>query len=149
MAIYKNCVCFASKITCTPIVVTSASTEVVCFIMFEDHNGRHITNALNGFTKDFLMENSHDIRKRFIYSYSYQQPPRRFSYYRTTKSLEQTRNLDEQYWLTSSASPDTHTYAGVGCAFFQSGITTQTSTARLNITITYYCKIWDRIDLDG
>lgn len=150
MQLYRNCMCFACKVVVRASPRNINTSEAIIYLMMEDNNGRHLTS---GITRDFLMENSHDLVKRVILNPQHvnRNNTQRMSMYRKIKNLQNKKELEPaQYAGTLTGGPPTLTYAYVGTTFrgsgFQSG---ETCSIMAQITITYYCKLWDRINLDA
>lgn len=144
---WRNCLCFATKVVVLAWTNTSvASMECHVYILMEDHNFRHAA----GCTRDFVVENGHDLRQKLLTCFPCNLRPIRLSYYRTTKSLEKKLELEPvSYCGYHSAGPNVYTYAQVGAVPARSVVTTEFTNAHCNISITYYCKLWDRINLDA
>lgn len=119
------------------------------YVLMEDHTFTHVGENV---TRDFLMENPINCRWRILYRDTNAQNFRtpRISMYRTIKQLEQKKELEPlTYSSTVSAGPQIYTYAKVGVRNIGSGTSPGNVTLHANVRITYYCKLFDRANMDA
>lgn len=144
MQIYKYCTCYGTKVRA--IFNLYLGHQCFGYILMEDHNFRHST----GITRDFLRENPRDCRSAYLFNGTYNSSPKTITLFRTTKSLEQKTELENPaYSSTSSGGPTIYTYAQVGIVPSGSGVNPGGCSVFVNIRITYYCKLFDRVNLDA
>lgn len=144
MQIYKYCTVFATKVRAIFTIVTGH--QAFGYVLMEDHNFRHVA----GITRDFLRENPRDVRSAYLFNGQYNTKPKTVTMFRTTKGLEHKTELENPaYSSTVSGGPTIYTYAQVGVLEAGSGVNPGGGQIYANIRITYYCKLFDRINLDA
>lgn len=143
MTIYRRCVCFASKITVRAINI--GNMEAYLYVLGENHDFRHT----NGVTRDFIRENPVNLRSKLVFQHEMNMRPTFIRSFRKIKSMEDKKELEPiTYGCTISSGPSIPTYWQVGSVYSASG-DISTSTTRVIIKIVYYCRLNDRINLDG
>lgn len=145
MALYAQCICFASKITLTAQHYSGENT--FCYILAMDNN---FYRGTTGVTRDFVREAPADVcRSAPLVNQIYNVRPLRMSMYRKVKFIEGVKDLDRsQYCCTGSSGPIRHTYFQVG-QIYQSSAPTSSTVSATRIMITYYCKLYDRGNVDA
>jgi len=142
--LYKYCIVFACKMVVTFDIYTGHSALV--YIMMEDHNFRHVT----GVTKDFLEENPRDVVYRYQYSGGKNVRPVTLKMFRTIKSLEGKLELEPaSYSSVVNGGPAVHTYGQIGTCYPSSGTSPGTTGTHAHVRVTYYCKFYDRVNVDA
>lgn len=126
----------------------SSAFFVLGYVLIEDHNFYHV----NGVTRDYLKENKLDsCRVRTILNPGAYSKSQGISMYRTIKRVEQKKELEPvNYQTTLSSGPQTPVYCQIGCmnAGSVAGVPPNVTTY-VNVTVTYYCKLFDRVNLDA
>lgn len=146
MQVYQQCTCFASKVVARFNVMSGHFGCV--YVLMEDHFMYHAA----GVTRDFLKENRRDAVSRNCYNYTNSaQGPCVLKMYRTTKALEQKKELEPTvYSCTRTSGPSVLTLAQVGALVAGStGSNPGSYQVSVDITVTYYCKLFNRVNLDA
>lgn len=150
MSIYAWCMCFGCKATVKFAIAQANVIEVYSFIMFESHDAPRSINATNLITLDYLRENPIHVKSRLMYDMTTANTkPTWMSMYRRIKSLENNGKLDVyQYRCSRTSGPTLNTRCTIG---FRTSDTqsTQAIPVRMHWKLTYYCRVWERINLDG
>lgn len=147
MNIWARGICNAFKIRvgCMPLLGTQ--DDLLAYVFMQDH----VHYFPSGLSRDFVTENSFNLKKKLITGYTNSNVPKKWiTYYISIKKLEKLRELAWPFYsfhLTGGLQAAYTTYCTVGCVRAQSGEPTSVAAIRLNITGTYYCKLWDRKDL--
>lgn len=147
MYIWKSCLCFACKVNVDFTI--HAGHQGIGYVLMEDQNMSHV----GGVTRDFLMENPIHLRQKRIYLYTNVKNTRysnRVTMYRRIKSLQQKLELEPlTYSSTRTSGPPTLTLAQVGVFNPGSGLSPGATNFLAHIRITYYCRLYDRVNLDA
>lgn len=147
MAVYKYCICFAVKVTCTFAPGATAQPLVFVYIAMDGLENLHPT----GYLKDPLQEGSPlNLKYKTVWPGLNNQRTTTISMYRRIKTLTSEKDLEEtQYRGTQTAGPTNLVYGVVGATLAGSGTVTASAYINAAIKITYYCKLYERNDITG
>lgn len=150
MAMWRRCLCTSVKVT-AHMYLTGGMPCILGFIVFDDHNLWHTVSG-NGITRSFIYESPNNVSYQTVNSLSqYQAKPVIVSRYTSIKQLEGEPDLEAQtYSCTATADPTLQPRAYVG--FTMPTNTTAnmlSSSCWANVIVTYYCTLYERIDLNN
>lgn len=153
LQLYERCICFASKIVVRSYIGSNTNTENISYVYSQDHNLRFP----NGLTRDQLTEQNSVLRKKQWLSTTYliQSMPNyhTMSLFAKTKAVEQKRELEPLLYSTTVGGGLASSYATYWIVGTRLAAGLPTSGAecsmRHQITITYYCKLFNPVALDG
>lgn len=145
MSLYNSCICYGCKIN-TKWYKSDTNIEVFGYICMPDFENASIMNI----TRDFLTESAMNVRYRMITSYAAQpsQVPVYVNMYRSIKGIFHKRELEPNIY----GSTRTSGVASGGGATARIGVVQASASSdvsvRVYVTITYYCKLYGRVQLD-
>lgn len=148
MSLYAWCMCFAAKITLRVQESSANTIEIYAWILMESHDAQRSTTPSQSITLDLLRENPIHLKSKLIYNAAYNVRPTYLSMYRRIKSIEGTSHLDPfQYRCSRTVGPAINSRLTFGIRTSDNTVATA-QTARMHFKVTYYCRVYDRLNLD-
>lgn len=147
MAIYATGICYAFKIKISSIILSSTVVEQMLYIQHNDHTSTtgNALLSLNQITEINLVS-----RRKTLYSANLQNSSSNsipISSYVKMKSIEKKKELEQDvYGFTRTSGPAYHTYTSVGIQSMTSS-TSPDFICRAFIQVTYYCKLFDKVQM--
>lgn len=150
MSIYAQCLCFACSVKVIAVAGGGTASHCKMYIMWEDHNAQHVGAAL---ARDYVQENRRDCVVKNCYLYNYNVRPCYLKSFRKIKAIEKKKELEPLLYAcgpssgpAGGANYQTYCYVGGVMGSSTGGLTLQVEA---DVRITYYCKLFNRVDLDG
>lgn len=147
MAIWRYCICFGCKVATTSVLISGTGSHAYIYIAYDDHFG---TMSAATITRDYIREHPQNLRSKAVYSSSYLKAPVRLSFYKKIKAIEHKKELEPQiYALTNAGGLTANALCFAYVGLVPGGSTTAGVSADIDVTITYWCKLYDRIPVDA
>lgn len=148
MSIYQWCLCFACKVRVTTQQTSTNSIEGYCYILMENHDALRSNSATAAISLDLLRENPIHVKSRLMYNYQYNTRPTTISMYRRIKTLESVGVLDpDKYRCSRTSGPSLNSRFTFGYRTSDNTMATA-QTVRQHFKVTYYCRVYERANLD-
>lgn len=145
MDIYKYGICYGCKISVRPVMPTN-NADV---ILYACHDGSNGTNTSANLSLNQITEGRIAAKWRLVFSYIFSassQMRKPFVVYADIKKLEHKRELEPNlYQFQKGQGPQTATISSIGLQCACS--TTFDFAVRCFIQVTYYCKLFQKIQM--
>lgn len=150
MSIWKYCICYGFKITVIWHAGSASAPSATLYIHFQDHN-HAIPDGQQ--TRDFILENPQWIRTQTAWNSAWNiTGPKRATVFKKIKDIEHKKELEPQIYQCTYSGGLTGSglcYCTVGVMSTGSSALSTLGTVCMDCSLTYYCRIWDRIKMDA
>lgn len=150
MAIYQWCMCYGCKIevTFSQQLVTSLLPDGYGFIYMENHDAYRNSNPSVLMSLDWLRENPIHCKSVLMTSPVQNTLPKKISLFRRIRSIEGVTYLDPwQYRCSRTTGPALNSRYTFGYRTTDA-TSSVAQTIRMHFTVTYYCKCYERLNVD-